>query len=71
MPPRVRQTAVGGCHSKEPGWGLCDILEWGKGEATREGICVYTYLQPIPVVAQQKLTQHRKVVILQLKKKVV
>ena len=41
----------------------------GSGGGYEGGVCVYTYLGPIPVVAQRKLTQHREVVILQLKKK--
>ena len=48
--------------------GLCDDLEgWvGGGRFTREGTYVYVWL--IYTVIQQKLTQHHKAIILQLKK---
>ena len=48
---------------------LCDDLdrEMGAGRLSREE--TYVYLQLVPVVIQQKLTQHRKAIIRQLKKK--
>ena len=51
---------------------LCDDLEgWdgsgGRGRLKREGICIHT--EPIHVVVQQKLMQHCKAIILQLKNK--
>ena len=44
---------------------LCDDLEGWEGKLKREGI--YVYIQLIPVVIQQKLMQHCKAIILQLK----
>ena len=50
---------------------LCGELEgWAKGvggRSEREGTCVY--LKLIHLVVRQKLTQHCKAIILQLKKK--
>ena len=50
---------------------LCDVLEgWGEGSGreAHEGGDIYIYLRLIHIVVQQELTQHCKVVILQLKK---
>ena len=50
---------------------LCDDLEGEDGRVggRLEGEGTYVYIQLIHVVEQQKLTQHCKAVILQLKNK--
>ena len=49
---------------------LCDDLKGWEGRLKREGIYIYTHthIQLIRVVIQQKLMQHCKAIILQLKK---
>ena len=53
---------------------LCDDLEGWEGRLKREGIYIYIYtyihihIQLIRVVIQQKLMQHCKAIILQLKR---
>ena len=70
--PRVKQL-VGKCCGAQGAqlpWVLCDDRAGGLGvggRPEREGM--YVHLQLIHFVVQQKLTQHCKAVILQLKKK--
>ena len=50
-----------------PSW--CSVMTWGLGgRLSREGIYVYIWL--IHDVVQQKLAQHCKIIIVQLKKNI-
>lgn len=65
-PPRVEQRALRKllCNA-ELSWVLCDDPEmWGGGWGRPKEEGIYVYIQLIPTVIQQKVTQHCKAITL-------